>query len=187
MTPLLDDLYELNDHENQIANQLLQQELPHVQDFVWTGRPVQGFLFEKGSFINIFIGIVFMLSGLLAALILTVGHSVWLALLFGLVFGGVGFYLAIGSFILSRYLRRSTAYGLTTKGLHAVQGNSVVFTPLSNVAKARVHYRRSNGTGMIAHHERRGATLHIKEYTTRIPNAEAVLQLIQQLAKEAQT
>lgn len=186
MAPLLDDLYELNDHEDQMANQLLQQKLPHIQDFVWTGRPVQGFLFQKDSLISIFMGIVFMLGGLFAALLLAIDNALWLALLFGLAFGSLGFYLSIGSFILNRWLRQSIAYGLTAKGLHVVRGNSVAFNPLSSVAQARVHYRCSNGTGMIAHHERRGKTLHIKEYTTRIPNAKAVLQLIQQLAKEAQ-
>lgn len=186
MAALLDDLYELNDHEDQTANQLLQQRLPHLKDFVWTGRPVQGFLFGAVSLVRLIVGVAFVLGGGFAALLLLVTSNGWLALLFGLIFVGVGFYMAIGTLFMDRSNRQRTAYGLTPKGLHIVRRQAVVFHDIQKVAKANVQGRRANGSGMLGLRERRGGTVHITDYTARIPNAEAVLQLIRQLAAEAE-
>lgn len=187
MAALLDDLYELNDNEDLQANQLLQQHLPHIQDFVWTGRPVQGFLLGPTFLVRLIVGVAFMLGGGLAALLMLATSNGWLALLFGLVFSGTGFYLSIGSVFVDRSMRRHTAYGLTPKGLHVVRRSTAVFHDIHKVAQAAVQGRRSNGSGSIGLRDRRGSTVYITDYTARIPNAEAVLQLIRQLAAEAET
>ena len=185
MAALLDDLYALDDHEDQTANQMLQQYLPHVQDFVWTGRPVQGFLFTKAAIGNFFLGTAFLLGGALAVLLLVATDMPWWALLFGVTFGGTGLYLSVGSFFGDRHARRQTAYGLTTKGLHVVHRKAVVFYDIHTVAEADVQGRCYNGAGQLALHERRGTYTHVENYTAYIPNAEAVLQLVRQLSAEA--
>lgn len=181
MADLLDDLYTLNDYEDQAANQALYQHLPADTEFVWTGRPILGLTWEKGTLIRVFVGLIFTVGGGFATLLLTVTGKGWMALLFGAVFVGVGLFLSVGAFFWDRQARRHCYYGLTPKGLYVVQGGRLVFHPLKEVQQAAVYDRRSNGTGIVAHREKRGNTTYIKTYMRRIPYADAVFQLIQEL------
>lgn len=99
----------------------LQPELQPDEELLWTGRPDHNRLF---SLIDIYLvpfsllwgGFAFFWEGaVLWSAIQTGNAAIAFPLVFGLFFVAVGSYLIFGRFLVKRYMKRHTYYGITSR------------------------------------------------------------------------
>lgn len=157
------------------------------EHILWTGKPLPGKLFNGGDlflipFSLMWCGFAFFWE----YNALTVGAPIFMAI-FGLPFVAVGLYLVFGRFLHRAWLRKNTAYAVTTKKLLRKQGNKVTAVEIETLPPVTATLF-ADGSGTLSfsaeeyHYNSRGHRVHAAPVITleNIPNAAEVQRLIEQ-------
>lgn len=146
---ILDDSYGLDTQHNQAAYNSLVRQLPADQTLLWSGQPVQGFLWKRGNLGLGCFGLLFSGFGF-SWVFYTFSNPVpWITYLFWSPLLLLGLYMFLGHFFYERWERAHTFYGLTTTTLWIKDGKKVEQVLLTATGHWQHYPSKKRGTWVL--------------------------------------
>lgn len=126
----LDDLYQLDNQQDQLAYNELLPLLPKEEELLWSTQPVQGLLWEAGDGMFGCFGLFLLGLGIPFFILLWDSPAPWWIFLILIPFLMLGFYLFLGHFFYNKWERAHSFYGLTPTTLWIKKGKKISSLPL---------------------------------------------------------